>query len=69
MNKLSNKNFLDEIDTLIDMLKLLILLLEKVRDLRANQERIILTLQLLNKQLDDYYRYQEIARKQKNITS
>ena len=69
MNKLSNKNFLDEIDTLIDMLILLILLLEKVRDLRANQERIILTLQLLNKQLDDYYRYQEIARKQKNITS
>lgn len=69
MNKLSNKNFLDEIDTLIDMLILLTLLLEKVRDLRANQEKIVLTLQLLNKQLDDYYRYQGIARKQKNITS
>ncbi len=69
MNKLSNKNFLDEIDTLIDMLILLIFLLEKVRDLRANQEKIVLTLQLLNKQLDDYYRYQGIARKQKNITS
>ena len=50
MNKFSNeKNFLYEIDILIDMLKLLIPLLEKVRDLRANREKIVLNLQLLNK--------------------
>ena len=67
MNKLSNENFLYEIDILIDMLKLLIPLLEKVRDLRANQEEVILTLQLLNKQLDDYYRFRKITKK--NITS
>lgn len=45
------------------MLKLLTPLLEKVRDLRTNQEKIVLNLQLLNTQLDDYYRSQKITKK------